>query len=179
MAEKVLYDPRLEQQVKYDCALKEFFHNSRELQHQQTIWNGALTSMRQIENAAEKADDEFDQALKKDTYGEINPDLKGMPHLRTVDQYLKEKFEAQILNTIMEKMQERAVDSLAQEDDEMRALVKKRMRQIESHFDHNINVINADRREQKARKEHRSWMKALEKSRREENAGLSIIASRG
>ena len=46
LAEKVLYDPRLEQQVKYDCAVKEYFHNSRELQHQQTIWNGALTSMR-------------------------------------------------------------------------------------------------------------------------------------
>lgn len=75
----MLGDPRLEQHVKYDCALKEFFHNSRELQHQQTIWNGALTSMRQIESAAEKAEDEFDQALKKDTYGEMNPALKGLP----------------------------------------------------------------------------------------------------
>ena len=66
MSEKVLSDPRAEQQIKYDCALKEFFHNSRELQHQQTVWNGALTSIRQIENAAEKADIEFDQQLKRD-----------------------------------------------------------------------------------------------------------------
>ena len=75
-------------------------------------------------------------------------------------------------------MQERAIDSLAQEDDEMRAMVKKKMKKIESHFDHNINVINADRREQKARKEHLSAIKALEKSRREETAGLSMMASR-
>ena len=47
----------------------------------------------------------------------------------------------------MEKMQERAVDSLAQEDEEMRAMVKRKMKKIESHFDNNINVINADRRE--------------------------------
>ena len=42
LADKVLYDPRLEQQIRYDCAVKEYFHSSRELQHQQTIWNGAL-----------------------------------------------------------------------------------------------------------------------------------------
>lgn len=30
-AEKVLYDPNVEKAIKFNCALKEFFHNSREL----------------------------------------------------------------------------------------------------------------------------------------------------
>ena len=45
-AEKVLHDPNVEKAVRFDCALKEFFHNSRELQYQQTIWNGSLTSIK-------------------------------------------------------------------------------------------------------------------------------------
>jgi len=39
--------------------------------------------------------------LKKDNFGLVNPDMKGMPRLRTVDQFQKDKFEAEILNKIM------------------------------------------------------------------------------
>ena len=101
-----------------------------------------------------------------------------MPKLRTMDQFAREKFEAQVLNTIMDKMQERAVDSLAEEEPGVREFVKMRMKEIESHFDHNINVINADRKEQKARKAQMLAKKAMEKSKQEEGQkSLSIIAS--
>ena len=32
-SEKVLYDATVEKSIRFDCALKEFFHNSRELQY--------------------------------------------------------------------------------------------------------------------------------------------------
>lgn len=52
------------------------------------------------------------------------------------------------------------------------------MNEIESHFDHNINVINADRKEQKARKAHLKAMETMEKSRQEEaQHNLSIATS--
>ena len=50
---------------------------------------------------AEKAEAEFEAKLKRDTQGILSTDLKGLPRLRTVDQYFKEKFEAEILNKIM------------------------------------------------------------------------------
>ena len=91
--------------------------------------------------------------------------MKGLPKLRTVDTYLKEKFEATILNTIMDRMQDRAAASLANEDASVKQFVDKRMGEIRAHFDQNINVIDADRKEQKARKEHLEVIKQLEKSR--------------
>lgn len=65
----------------------------------------------------------------------------------------------------MDRMQERAIESMANEEQGVRDFVKLRMKEIESHFDHNINVINADRREQKARKAHITAKKAKEKSK--------------
>ena len=77
--------------------------------------------------------------------------MKGLPKLRTVDQYQKEKFEATILNTIMDKVQERTKANLANEDENVKQFVDKRMKEIRSHFELNINVVDADRKEQKAR----------------------------
>ena len=77
--------------------------------------------------------------------------MKGLPKLRTVDQYQKEKFEATILNTIMDKVQERTKANLANEDENVKQFVDKRMKEIQSHFELNINVVDADRKEQKAR----------------------------
>ena len=57
--------------------------------------------MKQIENAAEKADADFEEKIKKDLLGTISRELKGLPRLRTVDQYFKDKFEAEVLNKIM------------------------------------------------------------------------------
>ena len=99
--DKVLYDPNVERAVKFDSALKEYFHNSRELQYQQTVWNGSLTSVKQIENAAEKAEADFEERLKRDPTGTVSKELKGLPRLYTVDRHLKDKFEAEILNKIM------------------------------------------------------------------------------
>ena len=97
----MLYDPNVERAVKFDSALKEYFHNSRELQYQQTVWNGSLTSVKQIENAAEKAEADFEERLKRDPTGSVSKELKGLPRLYTVDRHLKDKFEAEILNKIM------------------------------------------------------------------------------
>ena len=69
--------------------------------------------MHQIESAAEKAEDEFDEAIRRSPYGQVNLELKGMPKLRSIEQYNRDKFEATILNQIMDRMQERAVESLA------------------------------------------------------------------
>ena len=60
--------------------------------------------------------------------------MKGLPKLRTVDQYQKEKFEATILNTIMDKVQERTKANLANEDENVKQFVDKRMKEIQSHF---------------------------------------------
>ena len=121
--------------------------------------------MRQIENAADKADDDFDKALKRDYQKKLNPEMKGMPKLHTIDHFMKQKFETTILNTIMDRMQVRATNNLMNMDDNVQILVKKRMTEIQTHFASHINVIDADRKEQKARKAHLDVIKKLEKSR--------------
>lgn len=146
-ADRVLYDPNVEKAIRFDCALKEFFHNSRELQYQQTVWNGSLTSLKQIENAAEKAEADFEEKLKKDFTGSISKELKGLPRLRTVDSYFRDKFEAEILNKIMGQIHQRAAESISEDDKVMQAMVKRKMKDIENHFDQTVNMINAERKE--------------------------------
>ena len=50
----------------------------------------------------------------------MNPEMKGLPKLYTVEKYLKERFESTILNTIMDKMQDRANASMANEDESVK-----------------------------------------------------------
>ena len=51
----------------------------------------------------------------------------------------------------MDKVQERTKANLANEDENVKQFVDKRMKEIQSHFELNINVVDADRKEQKAR----------------------------
>ena len=73
--------------------------------------------------------------------------MKGMPRLRTVEQFQKDKFEAEILNKIMGQIQERTVEGMEDEGEDVQQMVKKKMKQIENHFDATINVINAERKQ--------------------------------
>ena len=95
----------------------------------------------------------------------MNPELKGLPKLRTVDQYNKEKFEATILNTIINRMQDRVTSNLASQNASVREFVSEKIKKIQNHFENNINVIDADRKEQRQRIEALKAMKTLEKSR--------------
>lgn len=79
----------------------------------------------------------------------MNPELKGLPKLRTVDQYNKEKFEATILNTIINRMQDRVTSNLASQNASVREFVSEKIKKIQNHFENNINVIDADRKEQR------------------------------
>ena len=67
--------------------------------------------------------------------------------MRTVNQYYKDKFEAEVLNKIMGQIHERAVDSFKEEDPVIHAMIAKKMKEIVNHFETNINVINAERKE--------------------------------
>ena len=97
--------------------------------------------------------------------------------MRTVNQYYKDKFEAEVLKKIMGQIHERAADSFREEDPLIKAMIEKKMKEIQNHFDQNINVINAERKEQKQNKIKLQEIKEIEKAHEEYN--MSIQATNG
>ena len=87
--------------------------------------------------------------MRKDTFGLVKPELKGLPKLRPVGQYYKDKFETEILNKIVGQIHERAANSFEEQDPQVKQMIERKMKEIENHFDSNVNVINAERKEQK------------------------------
>ena len=65
------------------------------------MWNGSITSIKQIEDAAAREDADFEEKFGRGAEAAANEDIRGLPRLRTVDQYFKDKYEAEILNKIM------------------------------------------------------------------------------
>lgn len=54
LAERVVYDTNLERDISIDVAVKNHLHMTREEENQQTIWNGKLLTIKQVENAIEE-----------------------------------------------------------------------------------------------------------------------------
>ena len=54
LAERVVYDTNLERDISIDVAVKNHLHLTREEENQQTIWNGKLLTIKQVENAIEE-----------------------------------------------------------------------------------------------------------------------------
>ena len=79
-------------------------------------------------------------------------ELKGLPKLRSVDKYFKDRFDTEILNKIVERMQTRTVENISEMEPEVQSIIVKKMQDIERHFDKNVDVVNADRKQQKDKK---------------------------
>ena len=64
-------------------------------------------------------------------------------------------------------MQSRVAESLAGEDVQVRDMVVRKMKEIENHFESNINVINAERKEQRQNYEKLRELSELRKAQEE------------
>jgi hypothetical protein len=101
LSEHVLPDQNSERDIKIESAIKELFHQSREDEHQKTVWKGKLTA----KHAAS-------------TEGNF-PEDEPKPKLSTVNDYLKEKFEKDYLHMIMGGLHEREIQQLSGDDQEL------------------------------------------------------------
>ena len=53
----------------------------------------------------------------------------------------------------MGQIHQRTAESIDPDDEGMKTMIAKKMRDIENHFDATVNVINAERKEQKKAKD--------------------------
>ena len=62
-----------------------------------------------------------------------------MPKLRTVEQYYKDKFDSGFLSMIVQSMQERTSNSIAEGTPEFKKMVFQKSKEIQSYFDVKLN----------------------------------------
>jgi hypothetical protein len=61
--------------------------------------------------------------MKREGLSTITEELKGLPKLRTVEKYFKQRFETEILNKIVGQMHTRAAASISELDPEVQTMI--------------------------------------------------------
>jgi len=118
----VLPDQNSERDIKIESAIKEHFYQSRESEHQKTVWKGKLTAR----HAAT-------------TEGNF-PEDDAKPKLSSINHYLKEKFEKDYLHMIMGGLQEREIQQLSGDDQELAQMIREKTNQVKHYYENKIKV---------------------------------------